>query len=189
MPGFGRDMSDGWETRRRRGPGHDWVVVRLAAAGIIDRVEIDTAFFKGNYPDSFSLDGCWAPGWAHGEPAPAGRDWIEIAPPTKLQAHTRHLFQDVPELGPFTHVRLNIYPDGGVSRLRLWGNVDADARAEGNLQRLNALLHHQAEAELRTCCGSSTWAAKMAAARPFANLASMLQTSDAICARLTDGDY
>ncbi len=106
-------MSDGWETKRRRGPGHDWVIVRLATEGRIRRVEIDTNHFKGNYPDTASVEG-----------SRDGETWTDLLPRTKLQAHTRHFFID--ELladGPFTHLRLNVYPDGGVSRLRVWGTA------------------------------------------------------------------
>ena len=112
MPGIANDMSDGWETRRRRGPGHDWCVVRLGTAGMITRVEIDTSFFRGNYPESCTLEGG------------NGSDWRELLPMSKLQAHTRHTFADeVADLGNITHVRFNIFPDGGVSRLRLFGRI------------------------------------------------------------------
>ena len=63
-------MGDGWETKRRRGPGYDWAIVRLGAAGAIGRIELDTNHFKGNYPDSASIEGCFAPA------APAGRTRI-----------------------------------------------------------------------------------------------------------------
>lgn len=112
MPGLAHDMSDGWETRRRRGPGHDWCIVRLGARGTITRVEIDTSFFRGNYPESCMLEG--------GD----GTEWRELLPTSKLQAHTKHTFADeLKDLGPVTHVRFNISPDGGVSRLRLFGRV------------------------------------------------------------------
>ncbi len=112
MPGFGHDMSDGWETRRRRGPGHDWCIVRLGAAGTITRVEVDTSFFRGNYPESCMLEG--------GD----GSDWRELLPMSKLQSHMRHTYSsELAGLGAVTHVRFNIYPDGGVSRLRLYGRI------------------------------------------------------------------
>ncbi len=112
MPGLAHDMSDGWETRRRRGPGHDWCVVRLGAKGTITRVEVDTSFFRGNYPESCTLEG--------GD----GNEWHELLPTSKLQAHTKHIFaEELADLGPVTHVRFNISPDGGVSRLRLFGRI------------------------------------------------------------------
>ncbi|HLL14866.1 MAG TPA: allantoicase [Pyrinomonadaceae bacterium] len=128
MPGRAANMSDGWETKRRRGPGHDWVVIKLGARGRIQQVEVDTSHFKGNYPESCSLEGADAQG--AGDDANALADapaWREILPRTKLQAHTRHHFTDeLRHEGALTHVRFNIYPDGGVSRLRLYGEVAED---------------------------------------------------------------
>jgi allantoicase len=124
LPGRAKSMAEGWETRRRRGPGHDWAILRLGAAGRIEKVEIDTAHFKGNYPESASLEGCWAPRASLGELVEAS--WEELLPRTKLRPHARHLFsKELHSRGPFTHVRLRIYPDGGVSRLRIHGRVEA----------------------------------------------------------------
>jgi allantoicase len=118
MPGRSANMGDGWETRRRRGPGHDWLILRLATLGLLDRIEVDTNHFKGNYPESCSLEGCSSS--APSADGLADAAWTEVLPRTKLGPHRRHLFEAaVP--GPFTHVRFNIYPDGGVSRLRLHG--------------------------------------------------------------------
>jgi allantoicase len=122
MPGRARDMSDGWETRRRRGPGFDWAIVRLGAPGTVMRVEIDTNHYKGNYPESASLEGCDAPGAALESLASAA--WSEILPRTRLHAHRRHLFsRELRSPGRVSHVRLNIFPDGGISRLRVFGRV------------------------------------------------------------------
>ena len=122
MPGRAKDMSDGWETRRRRGPGHDWAIVRLGAPGIVRKIEIDTNHFKGNYPGSASIDACLQPG---ADLAQAERaSWTPLLPRTTLRAHHRHFFaKDLVENGPVSHLRLNIYPDGGVSRLRVHGTV------------------------------------------------------------------
>jgi allantoicase len=125
MPGRARDMGDGWETRRRRAPGHDWAIVRLGAPGRLTRVEIDTNHFKGNYPDSASLEGCLARTDSLEILQSAG--WRQILPQTKLRANHRHRFSrelDVPDA--VSHVRLNIFPDGGVSRLRVHGTLASD---------------------------------------------------------------
>lgn len=120
MPGRAVNMSDGWETKRRRGPGHDWVVIKLGAPGQINRLEVDTSYFKGNFPDSCSLEGCKTVGHI----LPLGLDWKSVLPRTKLQAHTRHLFeQEILDAGTISHVRFNIFPDGGVSRLRVYGAI------------------------------------------------------------------
>lgn len=119
MPGLAHDMSDGWETQRRRGPGHDWCIVKLGTAGTITRVEVDTSHFKGNYPESCSLEG----GVSNGGDLEA-IEWNELLPDSKLQAHARHTFsEELADLGAITHVRFNIFPDGGVSRLRLYGRI------------------------------------------------------------------
>jgi allantoicase len=119
MPGRGRDMGDGWETKRRRGPGHDWAVLRLGAAGRVRRVEVDTAHFKGNFPESCSLEACRVDGDV-ADSALGSLPWREILPRTRLQAHTRHFYEEqLLGAGAATHLRFNIYPDGGVSRLRV----------------------------------------------------------------------
>jgi allantoicase len=122
MPGRSENMGDGWETKRRRGPGHDWIVLKLGLPGSVHKIEVDTNHFKGNYPDACSIEGCVAPGTSTDDVTGAATSWVEILPMTKLQPHTQHFFER--ELSPITnctHLRLNIYPDGGVSRLRVWG--------------------------------------------------------------------
>jgi allantoicase len=120
MPGRSENMGDGWETKRRRGPGHDWIILKLGLPGTIRKIEVDTNHFKGNYPDTCSIEGCVAPGASAEELAAA--QWREILPITKLEAHTQHFFErELSSIENCTHLRLNIYPDGGVSRLRAWG--------------------------------------------------------------------
>jgi allantoicase len=124
MPGRALNMSDGWETKRRRGPGFDWAVIKLAMKGEIRRVEVDTSHFKGNYPDTCSLEACDAEGKVVDESTISSLPWKEILPRTKLQAHTRHFYEEeLKRTEATTHVRFNIYPDGGVSRLRLYGTI------------------------------------------------------------------
>ncbi len=119
MPNRGANMGDGWETKRNRTPNNrDWVVIQLATPGIIEKAVVDTAHFKGNYPDSCSLEGCLA---EHSEDALNGKaPWFTILPQQKLSADHEHEFV-IDNKNVFSHVRLNIFPDGGVSRLRLWG--------------------------------------------------------------------
>ncbi len=120
LPGRGINMGDGWETARRRGPGNDWVVVALGRPGIIERAEVDTAHFKGNYPDRVSLE---AASFAnHADALPDSERWQTLLPETKVSMDQQHYFEDeLEDIGAVTHVRLSIYPDGGVSRLRLFG--------------------------------------------------------------------
>ena len=122
LPGRAENMGGGWETRRKRVPGFDWIVVKLAVPGIIEQVEVDTSHFKGNYPDTCSLEGVRLDAQVLDFANAEGLPWQELLPKSKLQAHTQHLFEkELLAKGPFTHVRLNIFPDGGVSRLRLFG--------------------------------------------------------------------
>jgi allantoicase len=113
---------DGWETRRRRSPGHDVAIVRLGAPGIIRGVDIDTAFFTGNYPPYASLDGLTADGY----PADfTESDWVRLVPKSPLAGDSHNYFT-VAGTRRFTHVRLTIYPDGGVARLRVHGEIVPD---------------------------------------------------------------
>ncbi|HEU4690647.1 MAG TPA: hypothetical protein VFS23_19900, partial [Vicinamibacterales bacterium] len=120
MPGRAKNMGDGWETKRRRGPGHDWSIVRLGTPGMLTKIEIDTNHYKGNYPDSASIEGCLQTNAS--VEALTSAEWSEVLPQTKLRAHTRHLFsKELRSRGPVSHLRLNIFPDGGVSRFRVHG--------------------------------------------------------------------
>lgn len=125
MPNRGKDMSDGWETKRNRTPNNrDWVVIKLAHIGKIKEALVDTCHFKGNYPDTCSID---AIRLEEGQTITAENvdklSWTEILPKQKLQAHHEHVFHTLQNKEAFTHVRLNIYPDGGISRLRLRGTI------------------------------------------------------------------
>ncbi len=186
LPGDAVDMRDGWETRRRRSPGHDWAVVRLAAEATIERVEVATTHYKGNYPERCELEACLEPG-AEGFQMPEG-GWWSVVPPSPLGPHARHVFAATP--GPAaTHVRLAIHPDGGVSRLRVWGRVSDDGWRRWGLRWLNVLPARQAEAELLTCCGSHAWASKVAASRPFATTEELAGVADKVWESLGPDDW
>jgi len=189
MPGRAPNMGDGWETRRRRGPGHDWALIALAAQGELRRIEVDTNHFKGNYPDTAMIEGIDAAGRSADELLGAA-DWREVVPRVKLQAHTRHHFEEeLAHAGPFTHLRLNIYPDGGVSRLRVWGVVTREGAAAQRLRRLNALGREECVEELRAACGASAWAARLADARPFTNADALFAAADQVFEALGPDDW
>jgi allantoicase len=118
LPGRSTHMGDGWETKRRRGPGHDWAIVRLARRGVIERVELDTDHFKGNAPGKCMLE--YADAGASFDARTAR--WHVLVPEAPLEAHQQHRWDNL-SAKPASHVRLNIYPDGGVARLRLFGSV------------------------------------------------------------------
>jgi allantoicase len=125
MPGRAVNMSDGWETKRRRGPGHDWSIIKLGRPGQVRRLEVDTAWFKGNFPDTCSLEAINAADLTVDKLTDLSLEWKNILPRTKLQAHTRHFFEsEILDAGTVSHLRFNIFPDGGVSRLRVYGRVE-----------------------------------------------------------------
>jgi allantoicase len=120
------EVVDGWETRRRREPGHDWVIVRLGVPGVIQRVDIDTSFFTGNYPEHCWLEACGLEG--HPGPAELGAaPWESIVAPRSLRGDMHNLV-DVTSDRRYTHIRMSIAPDGGVARLRIHGRPVIDPR-------------------------------------------------------------
>jgi allantoicase len=126
-PGRGVNMGDGWETRRRREPGYDWCIIALGARGTIQKVLVDTAHFKGNFPDTVSIQAADMRAFGDGLTDALITDamfWEELMPRQKLGPDAEHTFRDaLRDLGPVTHVRVNIHPDGGISRLRLFGTT------------------------------------------------------------------
>ena len=177
-PGEARVMGEGWETARRRDDGNDWVELALAGPGVVRLAEIDTRYFVGN-----------APGWAslRGRDGGSGPDdpaaWAELLPRTRLQPDTRHLFR-LPAADEVTHVRLDVYPDGGLARLRLYGDLGAQGRAALGLRWLNSLPTAQAKELLASCCGSRAWVDRMAAGRPYTDLDALLEAGDRAVAGL-----
>lgn len=124
MPGRAANMGDGWETKRRRGPGYDWVIVKLGRPGLLREIEVDTNHFKGNYPDTCTIEGCLAPDTNIDLLTWNSITWSEVLPRQKLQASHQHLFAaELTGHGPYSHLKLNIFPDGGVSRLRVRGTI------------------------------------------------------------------
>jgi allantoicase len=122
------EIVDGWETRRRREPGHDWVLVRLGTPGKITSVVVDTSFFTGNYPEFCQVEASGQEGY----PGPdelndPDTEWVEIVPRSRVHGDTHNTFS-VSESARFTHLRLSIFPDGGVARLRVFGYVVPDPR-------------------------------------------------------------
>ncbi len=120
--GRGVNMGDGWETARRRGPGNDWVILALGHTGIVERIEVDTAHFKGNFPDRVSVEAAM---FDRDADVVADSDrWQTLLPESKLAMDQIHFFErELQSFGPVSHVRMSIYPDGGISRLRFYGQV------------------------------------------------------------------
>ncbi|MEQ8206093.1 MAG: allantoicase [Woeseia sp.] len=126
VAGRGINMGDGWETARRRGPGNDWCVLALGHKGVIERVEVDTAHFKGNYPDRVLLQAANVDDASANvvDLPEASKSWSNLLVESKLEADRQHFFEsELADLGPVSHVRMSIFPDGGVSRLRVYGRI------------------------------------------------------------------
>ncbi|MHA3060336.1 allantoicase [Acinetobacter sp. ANC 4636] len=122
---------DGWETRRKRHAGYDWCIVKLGVAGKIYGLDIDTTFFTGNYPASAALEACYAP-----DDQLDQAEWHSLLPNSILGSSQHHFF-DIDSDQVFTHIRLNIFPDGGVARLRVYGEVQI--QLQDNNQTLDLL--------------------------------------------------
>lgn len=123
--GRGRNMGDGWETRRRREPGNDWIIIALGAAGVPEKIEVDTAFYKGNFPDRCSLQAARVEQGTRASIITQSQFWPTLMAEQKLSADTVHTFEakELAKLGAVSHVKLNIFPDGGVSRFRVFGKL------------------------------------------------------------------
>lgn len=188
LPGRSTHMGDGWETRRRRGPGNDWTVVRLCAEGLVRRVELDTSHFKGNAPGWVGLetlrragDAVTAPSDESGGAWLESDEWHELLPRTATLIDTVHVFRD--ELAPAvpaTHVRLSIYPDGGVARLRLWGQLSPAGAESLGLRYLAALPPADRQAAFARCSAAPGWVAGMNALAPFASRATLHAAADEV---------
>ena len=172
---------DGWESRRKRVPGHDFAIIRLGLRGVVRGVVVDTAFFRGNYPESCSIDGT-----AMRVDAPVEQlldaEWREILPRSPLQGDSENPFE-VSFNDAVTHLRFNIFPDGGVSRMRVWGVATAAGRRAAVVRRVNTLFHPR---ELLQVCASKEWAMRMYVARPFPDWESLVYVARQVWERLDD---
>jgi len=194
MPFRALNTGDGWETKRRRGPGHDSVVIRLATEATISRIELDTAHFKGNYPDSCDMEAAVVGELAGSVSADLTSTviahWKPLFPRTPLQPDHLHVFES--EVAPgtaATHVRLNIYPDGGVSRLRIYGVPTPEGRRRAALRFFNSLDDRELRRVLADYCGAPAWIEKVAAARPYESGAALLAAADRAADGLSREDW
>ena len=112
---------DGWETRRKRKKGHDYLIIRLGKEGRISKVNIDTSHFNGNQPDFASIEGCYSKKNIPSQ----NTKWKTILNKKKTKPNTHNIF-NIKNRSVFTHIKLNIFPDGGVARLRLYGEISVD---------------------------------------------------------------
>ena len=176
-PGPSTGMFDGWETRRRRGEGNDWVKVRLGLPGTPRQVLVDTSHFKGN-----------APGWVAVEASEDGERWVTIVEKRWVGANRQHVFEAAGDVAAAL-VRLDIFPDGGVARLRVFGDPTPTAREQIRVRYLNALFEEEAHRFFGTACGSERWVERMAAGRPFASGAAVLAAAEEAFDTLEKADW
>jgi allantoicase len=153
-PGLARSMGEGWETRRRRGEGNDWVEIALACEGVVTLAELDTTWFLGNAPGTASLTGL------------TGEGEVSLLPRTRLQPDTRHRFV-LPDVPGVARVRLDVFPDGGMARLRLWGRPTAAGRAALGRRWFDALPDVQALQVLGSIGMAPADAGRLVGARPL----------------------
>jgi allantoicase len=124
VSGRGVNMGDGWETARRRVPGNDWVILALGHPGTVARIEIDTAHFKGNYPDRAAIQAAYTSTQDLAALEKESRDWPYLLPESRLGMDQQHFFdKELVDVGVVSHVLLSIFPDGGISRLRVIGRL------------------------------------------------------------------
>jgi allantoicase len=152
-------------------------------------VEVDTAHFKGNYPDSCALQAASAKNSAIDSLNASSLSWEEVLPNAKLKANHRHVFTKIQHAGIATHVRLQIFPDGGVSRLRVFGRAHLPGDRTKSLERFNRLPRQRALRALLDCCGSKKWSQQMAACRPFAGESELFEAADKTWSALAREDW
>ena len=170
-------MWDGWETKRRRGEGHDWASFRFGLPGLVESVEVDTRFFRGNCPGSVSI--CVSDD---------GSAWTEVVSRAEMKPDAVNVV-DLPEPTHATHLRLDIHPDGGVARLRVWGRPDPDGAGRLRLHYLNALFDEEARRFFHTACASEAWVNRMVSGRPYLDVESVLAGAPAAFDLLGEDDW
>lgn len=179
LPGRGGNSGEGWETRRRRSPGSDFAVVRLGRRGVIERVELDTHYFKGNAPQQVMLEALDAEGLPGDElekalRAPQG--WKVLVDKTRLVPHRRHQLDPVRPITA-THVRAHLFPHGGLNRLRLYGTGLETPEEAAALVKLNTLDDKRARALALSFCGAEAWAELFVDRRPFGSMREVFQVA------------
>ena len=124
-PGVGVNMGDGWETRRSRGKNFDWIIIKFGMPGIINKLEIDTHHFKGNYPETFTVQSALISNKAKSKKIiKNSKKWRLLIGKTKLKPHKKHSFKSKTfKKNKVNYLRINIFPDGGISRIRAFGQV------------------------------------------------------------------
>ncbi len=191
LPGRGTHMGDGWETRRRRTPGTDWCVIQLGRRGVVERIELDTHFFKGNAPQAAIVECLDAEALAPREVAErlaGGAGWDTLIERTPLVPHRLHVLE--PALPrAVTHLRVHIDPHGGVNRLRAFGHASDTAMERRALAALHGLPEVELLALLRSFCGAPAFAEQVSEARPFGSARAWFAAASAAFAAFHPDDW
>lgn len=177
LPTESAGMWDGWETRRRRGPGHDWATFRLGLPGLVESVTVDTSHFKGN-----------SPGWVSVEISEGDEGWTTALNEAEVEPD---LVNEIPLSEPShaSFVRLLLHPDGGVARLRVLGRPDREAAGAIRLRYLNCLSEEAARGFFFTTCVTRRWVEEMVAGRPYETIPAILDQANDAFDRLEEPDW
>jgi allantoicase len=127
---------DGWETRRKRNKGHDYLILKLGKPGKIHKVDIDTSYFNGNQPSKISLDACYSKKKLPNK----NSKWVNILKKKTTKPNSHHFF-NIKNKNIFSHIKLNIFPDGGVARLRVYGSMNLNKNFGKNIVNLTSVLN------------------------------------------------
>lgn len=177
LPTESAGMWDGWETRRRRGPGHDWATFRLGLPGAVGSVVVDTTHFKGNSPGSVSL-----------EVSEDGASWVPAIDQAVVEPDSVNRI-NLSEQVHATHVRLSLHPDGGVARFRVMGVPDREAAGAIRIRYVNSLFDEAARRFFETACAASRWVDAMIGRRPFASVEAIHSAANEVFGALTEDDW
>lgn len=172
-----RGMWDGWETKRRRGPGHDWATFHLGLPGVVHHVVVDTSFFKGN-----------APGWVSVDVSEDGAAWSPAVDHADVKPHELNQVL-LPQPAHASMIRLNIHPDGGVARLRVMGRADEDAAGRLRMAYVDSLFPDAARRFFHTACGASRWVDAMVAGRPYGTVDGLFDSAQRAFDHLSEADW
>lgn len=193
LPGRGVNMGDGWETKRRRTPGSDWCVLRLGRRGVVDRIELDTHFFKGNAPQATLIEALDATALPPGAPlleerlrAPGG--WPVLLGRTPIVQHRRHVLEPDRPLTA-THLRVHIFPHGGVNRLRVYGHALDTPDEQRALAAFHALPIAEARSLLLSFNGARVFAERMLSRLPLPRARAFFQAAEDVGWSLDEGDW
>lgn len=182
LPGRGVNMGDGWETKRRRTPGSDWCVLALGRRGVVERIELDTHFFKGNAPQATLVEALDAASLAPGELSRGLRGalpWPVLVERTPLVQHRRHVFEPAMKV-VVTHLRVHIFPHGGVNRMRVFGHALDTPDEARRREQFHAMGEEEASRLALSWAGARAFAHQMLARRPFPSARALFHTAEKV---------